>query len=295
MPSSEWILREMTTVNQHDQEQQEQLRRILINGYLLCGLFKVPRIAPSLLQHVLHTSEELGIIQDVLDNNGSACIRAAAANRLPAESVKLLLEYCHKHANIKTMLEAADCHGWNCIMIASAYRLSFDSLKLLLEYCLKHADIETVLESDNNRGWNCIMLAAANKLPFDSFKLLLEYCLQHADIKKMLEAADNITGHNCIMIAYCKRHMHHQPVDSEVFFKLLISYFPCNDCFRSVLLHAESHDHWNEALDSRTRSLLQDPQCWQKCRDWLARRNRQQDEDGSHQAKREAPARRPRE
>jgi len=305
LPSSEWILIELTTVNQRDEDQQELVRKVLER---VCFIMQYPRITSSLLQHVLDSCVKLGIIRRFLRNGGINCIMIAAANKLPADCFKLLLEYCHKHTNIKTMLEAVNNNGSNCIMIASMYQLPFDSFKLLLEYCVEHTDdMMDMFEAVNNDEWNCILLAAAYKLPSDSFKLLLEYCAGHTDIQQILETV-GIGGWNCIMAAAFSQ----VPL---INFILLIAFFPSNDSFRSVLSQRSSDGRtlfdrrnwnvhgssiWNDEVEAQTRSLLQDPQCWEKC---IAECNIEpKDEESAsprscdrHLLKSESPARRRRE
>jgi len=149
--------------------------------------------------------------------------------------------------------------------------------------------MKQILEKVEPDHRNCIMFAARYQLPFDSFKLLLEFCVQHADIKKMLEAVDEDFG-NCIMIA-ARRQL---PLDT---LKLLIAFFPSKDSFGFAVAQKNSIGHsllndqywefaklfmWNA---KQMRSLLQNPQCWENCRNWFS-------EYSKVQLSNQAPARR---
>ena len=215
-------------------------------------------------QTILDAAVEHAIAKQMLEaktERGSTCLHVACCNDLSANSFHLLLEYLSKHAN--RMLGEKNNEGWTCIHYACRFDLFTDTLRLLLEHLAKHADIKRVLEEKTSTRSTCLHFACANKMSPDSLRLLLEYSSKHADIKKMLEEKSN-QGRTCLHFA-CDNDL---SVDS---FRLLVSFFPSNESLQLVLDSNNNDDKTPLAVarNDEHKQLLQDPDCWRKCRYWL--------------------------
>lgn len=111
-------------------------------------------------------------------------------------------------------------------------------------------------------GWTVIMYSCHWSLSIESLKLLLDFCLKHGDIKNILEQRDN-EGKSCI------DHAIHGELVTDAF-KLLIAHFPSNESFQSICgaEREASTNSFEPVATKEVNALLQDPDCWKKCREW---------------------------
>ena len=167
------------------------------------------------------------------------------------------------------MLEEKNEYGLTCLHLACDNNLAPDSLRLLLKYLLKHTDIKKMLEKKNNNGWTCLLSACFGSLSSQSLPILLYYLAKHTDIKEMLEEQDNY-GWTCLHYACWK-------LLSPDSLRLLISFFPSKNLLTSILDSKNNKDQTpiDRAESDEVKQLLQDSDCFEKCRLWLLRNHQE--------------------
>ena len=155
--------------------------------------------------------------------------------------------------------------GWLPIHDACYTKVDRASLHFILDAAVEHGIIKKMLETKETKGQTCFHIACYWNLSFDSLRLLLEYSSKYADMRKILEEKDNNDW----------THLHNAcfndlPIDS---LRLLISFFPSKETFANVL--GAKNQRGDTPVDrvekDEIKQLLQDRDCWQKCRLWILR------------------------
>jgi len=220
------------------------------------------QIKDATLELILTAAIKHGIITQMLETtnrSGWTCLHIACSRGLNADALRRLLAYVYKYANIKKMLEDPNWDGVACLMLAcSSEPTALETLRVLFEYLVKFTDIKKVLEQKNRAGSTCLHMACGNRDSSSSFEvllLLLEYFSKYTDMWEML--GQRCSGATCLDVA-CRRNV---PIDN---LKLLISFFPSNGMFQSVGAVA-----MRKVDDENIKQLINDPECWYKCRYWL--------------------------